>query len=141
MEFEQASIIAEGLARAAVHDQLGTDPFFPDAEKLANESAYEEHNLVDFLTEARASETICGAARWDGMGVMKMKNGVLGRSLTEMTRLAAKFRVKPEDIDKRTAEMISCCAYRAGAGQQEGKARMIDFFTCTTSLPPSSSLS
>ena len=60
IEVEQVSIIAEGLAQAAVHDQLGTDPFFLDAENLANESAYEEHNLVDFLTEARANETIRG---------------------------------------------------------------------------------
>ena len=44
-----------------------------------------------------------------------------------MTRLAAKFRVKPEDIDKRTTEMISSCAYMARTGQREGKARMIDF--------------
>ena len=128
IEFEQPSIIAEALAQAAVHDHLGTDPFFLDAEKLANESAYEEHNLVDLLHEGRANETIRGAATWDDMGVMKMKNGVFGRSLKEMTQLAAKIRVKPEDIEKRTAEMISCCAYMAGAGQREGKARMIDFF-------------
>ena len=128
IEFEQASIIAEGLAQAAVHDHLGTDPFFLDAEKMANESEYEEHNLVDLLKEARANETIRSAARWDDIGVTKMKKGVLGRSLKEMTQLAAKFRVTPEHIDKRTAEMISCCAYMAGAGQREGKARMIDFF-------------
>ena len=128
IEFEQASIIAEGLAQAAVHDHLGTDPFFLDAEKLANNSAYEKHNLVDLLKEARANEIIRTAAHWDDFAVMKMKVGVLGRSLREMTQLAAKFRVAREEVEERTAEMISCCAYMAGAGQREGKDRKIDFF-------------
>lgn len=128
IEFQQASIIAEGLAQAAVHDHLGTDPFFLDAEKLANESAYEKHNLVDLFEEVRANETIRTAAHWDDFAVMKMKVGVLGRSLKEMTQLAAKFRVAREEVEERTAEMISCCAYLAGAGQREGKERKIDFF-------------
>ncbi len=128
IEFEQASIIAEGLAQAAVHDHLGTDPFFLDAEKLANDSTYEKHNLVDLFKEARANERIRTAARWDDFAVTKMKVGVLGRSLREITQLAAKFRVAPEEVEERTAEMISCCAYMAGAGQREGKARKIDFF-------------
>lgn len=128
IEFGQASIIAEGLAQAAVHDHLGTDPFFVDAEKLANNSVYEKHNLVDLFKEARANETIRTAARWDDFAVTKMKKGVLGRSLKEMTQLAAKFRVAPEEVEERMAEMISCCAYMAGAPQREGKARKIDFF-------------
>ena len=128
IEFELTSIIAEGLAQAASHDHQGTDPFFIDAEKLANDSAYEKHNLVDLFKEARANETIRTAAHWDDFAVSKMKVGVLGRSLKEMTQLAAKFRVAPEELEERTAEMISCCAYLACAGQREGKMRKIDFF-------------
>lgn len=128
IEFEQASIIAEGLAQAAVHDHLGTDPFFLDAEKLAHDSAYEKHNLADLLSQTRANDSIRTAARWDDIAVTKMKVGVLGRSLKEMTQVAARFRVAPEEVEERTAEMLSCCAYMAGAGQRAGKARQIDFF-------------
>lgn len=128
IEFEQAAIIAEALAQAAVHDDRGTDPYFLDAEKLAHESAYEKHYLVDLLSEVRANESIRTAPRWDDIATTKMKVGVLGRSLKEMTQLAARFRVKPEEIEERTAEMLSCCAYMAGAGQRAGKARQIDFF-------------
>ena len=57
-----------------------------------------------------------------------MRDGVLGRAGKEIASLAAQFRVTPETLERRTAEMISCCAYFAGAAQRPGKARKIDFF-------------
>ena len=129
IEFEQSPIIAEALAQAAVHDHLGTEPFFVAAEKLTHESpTNEKHNLVDLFAAARANETIRTAARWSDIGVAKMKTGILGRALAETTELASRYRVAPADVDARTAEMISACAYMAGASQRRGKARAIDFF-------------
>jgi hypothetical protein len=45
-----------------------------------------------------------------------------------MTSLAAQFRVKPDQLEERTAEMINNCAYFMGGAQWPGKAVKFDFF-------------
>jgi Questin oxidase-like len=45
-----------------------------------------------------------------------------------MTSLAAQFRVKPEELEEKTAEMINACAYFTGGAQWPGKEVKIDFF-------------
>lgn len=134
VEFELPSIIAEGLAQAATDRSLGVDVYFRDCEQEAetNESdpasAGSGRHFVDLLHEAHASEAISQAARWDDVGPSKMSKGVLGRGAQEIVRLGAQFRVEPDTLEQKTAEMISCCAYMAGAAQRPGKPRKIDFF-------------
>ena len=130
VEFEQPSIVAEALAQAATDKTVGIEVFFLNSEKEALESdhAKPSKSLVELLHEARANDTIRCAAHWDDFNVAKMRVGVLGRAGQEITTLASKFRVEPEAVEQRTAEMISCCAYFAGAAQRPGKARKIDFF-------------
>ncbi|KAL9135551.1 MAG: hypothetical protein Q9175_003259 [Cornicularia normoerica] len=129
VEFEQPSIIAEALAQAAAHQMNGIDVFFHNSEQEALKSHLPKRSkpLVELLHEARANDTIHHAARWDDFG-NKTRDGVLGRAGAEITTLAAQFRVEPETLERRTAEMISCCAYIAGCAQRPGKARKIDFF-------------
>ena len=45
-----------------------------------------------------------------------------------MTSLAAHFRVKPEELEEKTAEMIDACAYFMGGAQWPGKRVKFDFF-------------
>lgn len=129
VEFEQQSIIAEALAQAAAHDMNGIDVFFANSEQEALKSAPSRpgKTLVELLGDVRANDVIRGAARWEDFG-NKMKDGVLGRAGQEIATLAAQFRVEPESLERRTAEMISCCAYFAGAAQRPNKAPKIDFF-------------
>jgi hypothetical protein len=130
IEFEQPSIMAEALAQAATDISFDVDVFFLNAERIAREAGpppAQPRPLVELYEEAHANETIRNAARWEDFQ-WKMKNGVIGRAGHEIAALAAQFRVEPATLERRTAEMISCAAYLAGAAQRPGKARRIDFF-------------
>ncbi|KAK4990351.1 hypothetical protein LTR66_006823 [Elasticomyces elasticus] len=124
VEFKQPSIIAEGLAQAAGDGAQGLEGFFHDSDKLVDSAS---QPLAELLHEAYSNETIHRAAKWED-GPNKIRAGVLGRAGDEIAQLAAKLRIKPDELQQRTAEMISCVAYMATAAQRRGKLRKIDFF-------------
>ncbi|RAL16207.1 questin oxidase family protein [Aspergillus homomorphus CBS 101889] len=138
IEFQQPSIIAEALAQAAAHDDSHIGQLFEACEAQAA-IAYPPRNLkplIQLLHETRANESIRSAPRWEDFG-NKMRDGVVGRAKLEMAFIASQFVVKPEELERRTAEMISVCAYMAGASQRPGRKRKIDFFymhTLTSSI-------
>ncbi|KAG0650375.1 Oxidoreductase [Hyphodiscus hymeniophilus] len=127
IEFEQSSIIAEGLAQAATHDSARIDVFFHRSEELAANSITPSKTLVQLLLDIRADDKLHYAARLPD-GPVRVRDGVLGRAGEETASLAAQFHVKPEDLERATAEAINVAAYTAGAAQRAGKARKIDFF-------------
>ena len=138
IEFQQPSIIAEALAQAAAHDDSHIGTLFEACEATAA-FAYppkKAKSLIQLLHEVENNETIRNAPRWEDFG-NKMRDGVVGRACMEMAYIASQFRVKPQDLERRTAEMISVCAYMTGAGQRPGRKRKIDFFymhTVTSSI-------
>ncbi|KAI2794167.1 Oxidoreductase [Penicillium oxalicum] len=140
IEFQQPSIIAEALAQAAAHDDSHISQLFEACEAQAAIAYPPQHPkpLIQLLREARANETIRTAPRWEDFG-NKMRDGVVGRANLEMAFIGSQFIIKPEELElqRRTAEMISVCAYMAGASQRPGRKRKIDFFymhTLTSSI-------
>ncbi|KAF2118825.1 hypothetical protein BDV96DRAFT_568506 [Lophiotrema nucula] len=137
-EFQQPSIVAEALAQAAAHDDSHIGTLFETCEAQAG-IAYPPKNpksLIQLLQEVRKSDTIRNAPQWSDFG-NKMRDGVVGRALLDMASIASQFRIKPDELERRTAEMISVCAYMAGASQRPGRKRKIDFFymhTVTSSI-------
>ncbi|KUJ13617.1 uncharacterized protein LY89DRAFT_687637 [Mollisia scopiformis] len=128
IEFEQPSIIAEGLAQSVTHDSANIDVFFNHSEQLASQSATApSKTLVQLLQEIRANDKLHYSARLPD-GPVRVRDGVIGRAGKEIAALAAQFRVNPEDLERSTAEAINVAAYTAGAAQRAGKARKIDFF-------------
>jgi hypothetical protein len=136
VEFELPPLVAEGLAQASSHDPMYIDVFFQKAEQLAQSGAVPRKALVTLYHEARANTAICTAARLPD-GPWRVRDGVLGRALDDMVQLAAQFQVRPttEDVERATAEMISCAAWACAAAHKPGKERKIDFFLmhCVTS--------
>lgn len=138
IEFQQPSIIAEALAQAAAHDDSHISTFFETCEAQAGIAYPPQHpkSLIQLLHETRANDAVRTAPRWEDFG-NKMRDGVVGRVNLEMASIASQFLIKPEDLERRTAEMISVCAYMAGASQRPGRKRKIDFFymhTLTSSI-------
>lgn len=130
VEFEQPSIVAEALAQAATDITFEVNVFFLNAEDYARKAGAPPAKpppLVELYHEAHRNEAIHHAAHWEDFQ-WKMRDGVLGRAGHEIAALAAQFRVEPATLERRTAEMISCCSYLAGAAQRPGKERRIDFF-------------
>ncbi|KAA8575255.1 hypothetical protein MFRU_002g02090 [Monilinia fructicola] len=125
VEFNQPSLIAEALAHAASHDPGQIQPFFLEAEELASSGSVKPKPLVELYAEIRANQKIREAA-WLKDGPLRGK-GVLSRAHNELVKIAAQFQVKPEDLERGTAEMMSCGALTSAA-QKAGKTRKIDFF-------------
>jgi hypothetical protein len=137
-EFEQPSIIAEALAQAAAHASFDTDAFFLGAEKQALQSPADPNKpLIELLHDIAANDDILSAARTEGfIGTMKQKRCIFpGASGEALRAVVAQFRVTPDNISRRLAEMTNICAYLAGATQRAGHVRKVDFFFmhCVTS--------
>ena len=104
VEFKQPAIIAEALAQAAVHDSW-IGPFMLDAEKAAASSGGKGEPMVELLDEVRANKKLSSAADWKDSN--KIRDGILVRAPNEMIDIAAKWRVLPGAILKKTAEMTN----------------------------------
>nr|A0A4P8DJZ3.1 RecName: Full=Baeyer-Villiger monooxygenase dmxR6; Short=BVMO dmxR6; AltName: Full=Dimeric xanthone biosynthesis cluster protein R6 [Cryptosporiopsis sp. 8999]QCL09097.1 DmxR6 [Cryptosporiopsis sp. 8999] len=131
IEFQQPIIVAEALAQAASHDNSNIGTLFHNAEAEAGISYPSRipKPMIELINEVRANETIRTAPRWTDFG-NKMRDGVVGRAGEAMASLAAQFRIRndEEELKRSTAEMISTCAFFAGASQHEGRKKKIDFF-------------
>ncbi|RAL68055.1 hypothetical protein DID88_008778 [Monilinia fructigena] len=125
VEFNQPSLVAEALAHAASHDPGQIQPFFLEAEELAGSGSVKPKPLIELYAEIRANQKVREAA-WLKDGPLRGK-GVLNRAHDELVKIAAQFQVKPEDLERGTAEMMSCGALTSAA-QKDGKTRKIDFF-------------
>ncbi|KAI1159632.1 hypothetical protein F5B18DRAFT_576922 [Nemania serpens] len=129
VEFEQPGIVAEALAQAAAHDDSNIKTFFAAAEAQA-EIAYptaKPKPMIDLIHMVRENNVVRDAPRWTDFG-NKMRDGVVGRALDDISSIASQFRIREEELERRTGEMISTCAFFAGAAQHEGRKRKIDFF-------------
>ncbi|KAI0192433.1 hypothetical protein F4808DRAFT_443144 [Astrocystis sublimbata] len=128
VEFQLPSIVAEGLAQAASHYRGDLDVFFLGVEKLLQTKPVAPRRLLDLYHAARADEKIRTAARASDRA-FRVRDGVLGRALPDITALAAQYQVTPDSLDLAMAEMLSCAAYVAATTvTKPGKRRRIDFY-------------
>ncbi|KAI0972476.1 hypothetical protein F4678DRAFT_61829 [Xylaria arbuscula] len=129
VEFEQPGIVAEALAQAAAHDDSNIKTFFAAAEALAEiaHPTAKPKPMIDLIHMVRENNVVREAPRWTDFG-NKMRDGVVGRALDDISGIASQFRIREEELERRTGEMISTCAFFAGAAQREGRKRKIDFF-------------
>ncbi|KAJ5698559.1 hypothetical protein N7462_000564 [Penicillium macrosclerotiorum] len=128
IEFDQPSIIAEALAQVASHDSMGIEEFLVRSQEEAQGSTQPARPLMHLFHDIEESETLQKAAHGFHDGPARIREGVLGSHGEEIRALASQFRVHPENIDRRLAEVTNCSAYIAGAAQRAGKPRKIDFF-------------
>jgi questin oxidase-like protein len=127
MEWAQPAIVAEGLAQASVHSASLHEALFA-AERLANEAAGTPMPSIVSLLEAVAADTkLAKSARLsDGN---KVRDGVLARAKDEMLAIAAKVKVRPEELGERTAEMFDAAVYAGtAAAVHPPKHVKFDFF-------------
>ncbi|KAH8846713.1 hypothetical protein MCOR27_004244 [Pyricularia oryzae] len=133
IEWNQPVIVAEGLAQACVHrDDLRA--FMLGAEKLSREQQKQggdDDKMGSILSLYEAiprDEKISSAAREEDAN--KMRDGVLSRAGDEMAALAARVRVRPEELHERTVEMFNAAVYVAASAAvaRPVKHAKFDFF-------------
>ena len=124
VEFKQPAVIAEALAQAAIHTDWIGRLLLPAETKAAEQKS--EKSLFDLIEEIQANEKIKHAPHWDDGN--KVRDGILGRAPDEMISLAAQWQVKPDELEKKTAEMINAAAYFTGSAQHPPKQVKFDFY-------------
>ena len=124
VEFEQPAIIAEALAQAACHDNW-IGKFLQPAEEAAKNDTSSK-SIAELLDEIRADEELSKAPRWSDSN--KVRDGVIARAGDRMTKIGAQVHVKPDELERKTAEMTNAvCYYTAGAQHPPNKV-MFDFY-------------
>ncbi|TKA26333.1 hypothetical protein B0A50_05112 [Salinomyces thailandicus] len=126
VEFHQPAIVAEALAQAAVHDHY-LSPFFKLAEMSAREGGSEPSGtMVELLDAIHANPDLQKAPRWSDDN--KLRDGIINRAAERMVHYASQYRVQPDELERKTAEMINATAYFTAGAQRPGKAIKWDFY-------------
>ena len=111
--------MAEGLAQAAVHHDYWYTEYLSAAEAAASEARESPLPLATIIDMERLDPKISTASsldyhlqtrkhsgRW-AMDKEMARDGVLGNAKAELVRLAARWRVDPDEVDRKTAELIN----------------------------------
>jgi len=117
LEFRQAKMLAEGLAQACVHHDWWYTEYLTEAENLAAKKEQPSLPLSDLIDMCRADDSIrtssspsyhSQARPVSGQFAMDMepaRDGVLKNAKPELLKIAARFRVDPNDIERACAEI------------------------------------
>jgi len=119
LEFRQPLLLAEGLAQAAVHHDEWYIDYLSAAEAAASDAKEPSLPLATLVDMVRQDPKISTASsldyhlqtrkhsgRW-AMDKEMARDGVLPKAKPELVRLAARWRVDPNDLERATAELIN----------------------------------
>ncbi|KAK4240294.1 hypothetical protein C8A03DRAFT_31597 [Achaetomium macrosporum] len=128
LEFSQPSIVAEALAQGCIHANWPKTFLLPTEEHIrANPDADNNTPILQILDSMRRDPAIANGVR-DTDPLNRIPDGLLKRvPPAHLVPYLSQFRVRPDDLRKKTAEMLYTCAYVLGAAQRPGKREKLDF--------------
>lgn len=130
VEWSQPAIVASALAQAAVHkNELGGLLTSADARAAADPEPPHVHlvTLLEDLTRGDEHRKLRESTKWEDD--LKMTDGVYSRAKEEVLNFIGRIRVKEEDLEERTAEMVHTAAYLAASTTVRASyAPKYDFF-------------
>lgn len=113
LEWQQPAIIAEGLAQTAIHENRLGD-FLTRAETAANARSDQPQShqpYAELFEAARNNEKLARSADFGDSN--KIYDGVMVRAPDETIELLSRVKVRPEELEERTAEMYHTAAWVA----------------------------
>ncbi|KAI1280086.1 HypA protein [Xylaria sp. FL0933] len=126
IEWQQPAIVATGLAQASVH-QTDMGSVLLKAEEAARSSPTPMPEIASLFQEVAADEKLPKSARLSDNS--KLRDGVLARAFDEYINVAAKVKVRPEELEEKTMEMYNTIIYvTSAAALRPGKEPRFDFF-------------
>ncbi|KAK4235626.1 hypothetical protein C8A03DRAFT_17655 [Achaetomium macrosporum] len=131
LEFQQPSIVAEALAGACVHESWPAKFLLPTEDYVRSHKGVPSRVFLDVLQSMRNDPVIVsGVKHTDPFN--KIADGLLTRVGPEqLAPHLAQLQVgpDPEDLQRKTVDVMYSCAYMIGAAQQPGKREALDFVT------------
>lgn len=126
VEFRQPAIVAEALAQAACHSDWIGNYLLPAEEAAKSQNQDSSKSIAELLDEIREDKELTESPHWsDGN---KIRDGILVRAPDHMLKIAAQYKVKPEELDEKTAEMINAVCYYTSGAQHPPQIVMYDFY-------------
>ncbi|KAJ5819745.1 hypothetical protein N7474_005336 [Penicillium riverlandense] len=126
IEFNQPAIIAEGLAQSAVHKNEVSVAMLGAEAAASSLPGEPSPSLIDLLNQVRSNKSVRDASCWgDGSWIEDVP---LTQAPEELWRIAAQWRVQPNELKAKTAEMINVNGFMCGAAQMPPKEYKLDFF-------------
>lgn len=126
IEFHQPAIIAEALAQSAVHGDYMRKFLIPAEEAASKRSGQQSKTVVELLDAIHDDRELHDAPRWsDGN---KLRDGIIGRAAERMVEYASQFNVKPDELERKTAEMTNAAAYYTAGAQRADRMIKYDFY-------------
>ena len=125
IEFDQGPILAEGLAEAAVHNDWYYTAYIDACASAAEKAAEPTQSLIACFEESLLDEKITTCSSYDYCRQYQppseefpegrwfvtrepYRDGVVGLVKDELSRIAARWRVSPDDdLERATAELIN----------------------------------
>jgi hypothetical protein len=128
LEFQQPCLVAESLAAACIHDDWPLRFLLPVEKYRQSNPQTPSKPLLSIIDDLRSDPVISNAVK-PSDPLNKISDGLMKRADKELIPYLAKFQVNPtpEDLAKKTAEMIQISAYICGAAQNPRKVEAIDF--------------
>lgn len=115
VEWAQPAIVASALAQTAVH-RNELQSWMEEVDALAaarDDTRVPLLTLFDELVAGGEHEKLRSSSHWDD--AIKISNGVLTRAKPEALELMSRIKVKEEELEERTAEMVHAAAYVAAS--------------------------
>ncbi|KFA48125.1 hypothetical protein S40293_09287 [Stachybotrys chartarum IBT 40293] len=111
IEWQQPALVASGLAQAAVHKNALAAFFAAADAAAATRPDGTTAPVADLLEAVRSNEKLVGSVRWADAN--RLYDGVLGRAMDEAVAVGSRVKVRPEELEERTAEMVHTAAWMA----------------------------
>ena len=114
LEFEQSAIIAEGLAEMACTSTWTKDVIDAVENHIQSATSTEplthtDRPLFDIQEKISNTPKVTESARWSD-GPLTIRNGVMKRAAPELADLLAGWRVTPDTLRLKAAEVMNFCA-------------------------------
>ncbi|KAL4893208.1 hypothetical protein BDV59DRAFT_33405 [Aspergillus ambiguus] len=130
IEFDQPLVAVDALALTAVHASKHGD-ILAMVEKHARASPSEPGRaLIDILGDICSNQTIRKALDYEHID--KLREGILPHAKDDFLRLVSQFRVHPDELEVKTAELLNTFTYTTCLAQRPDKEIRIDFFLMHT---------
>lgn len=127
MEWAQPAIVAEALAQTSVHGNDLNSFLFEAEKEAAQSSAGDMPSIVSLYKAVHDNDKLANSVRMEDSN--KVRDGVLVRARAEMLRVANRVKVRPEQLEEKTAEMFHSALYMAAAAAiHPPKHPKFDFF-------------
>lgn len=127
IEWDQPAMVAMGLAQACVHDnKIGK--FLLESEEVSKSISTPMPSIASLLDAAKSNKKLASVAKKDIRN--NTFKSVFAKAWDEMVEVAGRVKVKPEELDERTAEMYHTAIFEGAAPAlaYPSKEPKFDFF-------------